>query len=246
MRPMRLAQGIPMNEEDTDICSAAAPQKGRQRNLGPTQGVEVSGSVLRPASAKRRGTERAKREIESPTVIGSKVRLAHKPVCCKGDCIIAMANEPYAGEFVCADCGKHRAWLSHKVAKFIEETQRRFGAPEVITVGTAEERRELRNRDYELPDGVRVEIGNPAFLPRLYLSLPFGARPIPKGWAKLSAVKTQAKVIAVGKTYREIADAVAFHFERYGKSNTHLILRKSQEVPQLKTEDEDVQEQETQ
>src|SRR5262249_37376028 len=144
MRPMRLAQGIPMNEEDTDICSAAAPQKGRQRNLGPTQGVEVSGSVLRPASAKRRGRERAKREIESPTVIGSKVRLARKPVCCKGVCVIAMANE-HAGEFVCSGCGKHRAWVSHKLARFIEETRRRLGTPEIITIGTPQERSELRN-----------------------------------------------------------------------------------------------------
>jgi hypothetical protein len=180
------------------------------------------------------------------SVIGTKVRLAHKPVCCKGLCIIAMAKEPHAGEFICADCGKHRAWLSHKTAKFIEETQKRFGAPDVITIGTPQERAELRNRDYELPDGARVEIGNPAFPPRLYLKPrlygsnkpTFGASPIPKGWEKLSKLKIQAKVIAAGKTYREIADAVAFHSERYGKHNVRVILRK-QEAPPPKPEIED-------
>src|SRR5262245_10853296 len=117
-----------------------------------------------------RGNENAAQESQKQakamSVIGTKVRLARKPVCCKGVCIVAMANEPWAGEFVCADCGKHRAWMSHKLARFIEETQRRFGAPEVITIGTAEERRDLNNRDYTLPEGVRIEIGNPAFPPR--------------------------------------------------------------------------------
>jgi hypothetical protein len=173
------------------------------------------------------------------SVVGTKVRLARESLCCKGICIIAMAKEPYAGEFICADCGKHRAWMSHKVAKFIEETQARFGAPEVITIGTAEERRELNNRDYELPDGARIEIVNPAYPPRLYLSRLYKALPTPNKKDKLSAAKTQAKVIAVGKTYREIADAVAFLSERYGKHNVHVILKQRMEAPKLKSENED-------
>ena len=32
------------------------------------------------------------------SVVGVKIRLARKPVCCKGICIIAMAKEPYAGD----------------------------------------------------------------------------------------------------------------------------------------------------
>jgi hypothetical protein len=243
--------------EDANIRSATAPQKGRQRNLGATQSTEVSGAVLRPAGAKRRRREKAPEPNRAPTVIGSKVRFARKPVCCKGVCVIAMANEPHAGEFICADCGKHRAWMSHKLAKFIEETQRRFGAPDVITVGTAEERRELNNLDYELPDGARVEVVNPAYPPSLYLkprlygsSKPiFGAYPIPKGWAKFGtakATKTQATVVAAGKTYREIADAVAFFSERYSKAQVHIKLRKQQEAPQLKPEFEDDDQHETQ
>ena len=181
------------------------------------------------------------------SVVGVKIRLARKPVCCKGICIIAMAKEPYAGELICAGCGKHRAWMSHKLAKFIEETQRRFGAPEIITIGTPEKRRELNNRDYALPDGTRVEIGNPAYPPRLYLKPRlygsdrpvFGALPIPKGWEKLSTMKTQAKVIAVGEPYREIADAVAFLSERYGRHNVHVILKQRQEAPAIRRLDDE-------
>jgi hypothetical protein len=172
-------------------------------------------------------------------VVGTKVRLARKPVCCRGICVIAMAEEPYAGEFVCADCGKHCAWMSHKVAKFVEETRARFGAPEVITIGTPQERSELRNRDYDLPDGAKVEVVNSAHPPRLYLSRPFGALPTPNKKDKLSAAKNQAKVIAVGKTYREIADAIAFLSERYGKHNVHIILKQRQEAQKLKPELED-------
>jgi len=239
--------------EDTNIHSATAPQKGRQRNLGAAQSVEISGSVLRPASAERRGREKA----AEPTVIGCKVRLARKPVCHDGICIIAAANEPYAGELICANCGRHCAWLSHKVVKFIEETQRRFGAPEImplgggfaITIGTPLERSELGNRDYDLPDGARVEIVNSAHPPRLYLSRPFGALPTPNKKGKLCAAKTQAKLIAVGKTYREIADAVAFLSERYGKHNVHIMLKQRQEVPKLTHPEDDAaepQEHETQ
>jgi len=181
----------------------------------------------------------------SPSIVGTKVRLARN-MCCRGDCIIAMANEPHAGEFICADCGKHRAWMSHKTARFIEETQRRFDAPEVITVGTPQERGELRNRDYELPDGARIEVVNPAYPPRLYLSDLFRAVPAPNKKGKLSAAKTQAKVIAVGKTYHEIADAIAFHSERYGKHNVHVILKQRQEAPAIKRLDDDGNEIETQ
>jgi hypothetical protein len=239
------------------IRSATARQKGRERDTGITQGIKVSRQVLRPASVVGRGRktkEPAQGKIKNPSIIGSKVRLARKPVCCKGLCIIAMANEPYAGQLICADCGKHRAWLSHKVAKFIEETQRRFGAPEIITIGTPPERTELRNRDYDLPDGARAEIGNPAFPPRLYLKPQlygtktpntrpvFGVYPIPKGWAKFGtakATKTRATVIAAEKTHREIADTVAFLSERYGKHNVHVILKQRMEAPAIKPLDDD-------
>jgi len=185
-------------------------------------------------------------------LVGVKIRLARKPMCHNGMCIIAMANEPYAGELICAGCGKHRAWMSHKLADFIKEAQRCFGTLDSITIGTPQERRELNNRDYEF-DGVRVEIGNPAFPPRLYLKSRlygsdkpvFGALPIPKGWEKLSTMKTQATVIAVGKAYREIADAIAFLSERYGKHNVHVILKR-QEAPAIKRLDEDGNEIETQ
>src|SRR5262245_57304224 len=131
------------------------------------------------------------------SLVGVKIRLARKPVCCKGVCIIAMAKEPYAGEFICADCGKHCAWMSHRVEKVVEEMQRRFGALEVITIATPQERAELRNRDYELPEGARIEVVNPAYPPRLYLSRLYKALPTPNKKGKLSAAKAQAKVIAV-------------------------------------------------
>jgi hypothetical protein len=237
--PTQFAQGIPMNER-TNIYSAAAPQEGREPNSGITQGTEVSRPLLRPAGIKRRGRKTPEpKVISNPTVVGSKIRLARKPMCCKGLCIIAMAKEPYAGEFICAGCGKHRAWMSHKVAKFIEETQRRLGAPEIITVGTAEERRELNNRDYELPDGARIEVVNPAYPPRLYLSRLYKALPTPNKKDKLSVAKTQAKVIAVGKAYREIADAIAFLSERYSKHNVHIILKQRQEAPAIKRLDDE-------
>jgi len=221
-----------MNEK-AYIRSAVNPQKGDERNSSPAQSVKIPRQVLRPKSGVRRGGE------PDPTVIGSKVRLARKPVCHKGDGIIAKANEPHAGEFICADCGKHLAWLSHSTAKFLEEAMRHFGALDVIIIGTAEERRELRNRDYELPDGVRVEIGNPAFPPRLYLSRSFGARPIPKGWERLSTMKTQATIIAVGKSHRDVADAVAFFSERYGKTQVQIKLKQRQETPAVKRLDDD-------
>src|SRR5262249_17426759 len=112
--------------------------------------------------------------------------------------------------------------------------------------GTPQERGELRNRDYELPDGARIEVVNPAYPPRLYLSDLFRAVPAPNKKGKLSAAKTQAKVIAVGKTYHEIADAIAFHSERYGKHNVHVILKQRQEAPAIKRLDDDGNEIETQ
>ena len=179
-----------------------------------------------------------------------------------------MANEPHAGEFICADCGKHRAWMSHKVAKFIEETQRRFGALEVITIGAPQERAELRNRDHELPEGARIEVVNSAYAPRRYLATPpcikglrceaingkqrwlpgvysFGAWPVKNKKDRLSAAETQAKIVAPGKAYHEIADAVAFLSERYGKHNVQVILKQRQEVPTIKRLDDEGNEIET-
>src|SRR5262245_26032182 len=154
-----------MNEE-ADIRSAIDAQEGRGRNSRTAPRAEIPGTVLRPASDKR---GRGRREAAKVGVVGLKVRLARKPICHNGICSVAMANEPDAGEWICADCVKHRAWLSRETAKSIEGAQSRLGA-EMITIGTPQERRELNNRDYELPDGARIEVVNPAYPPRLYLS----------------------------------------------------------------------------
>jgi hypothetical protein len=49
--------------------------------------------------------------------------------CCRNFCTIAPANEPHAGDLICADCGLHRGWLSKTTARWIESVIERFGAP---------------------------------------------------------------------------------------------------------------------
>jgi hypothetical protein len=49
--------------------------------------------------------------------------------CCENVCAIGPAKGPHAGELICADCGRHRGWLSKTTARWIEDVISRFGAP---------------------------------------------------------------------------------------------------------------------
>jgi hypothetical protein len=150
-----------------------------------------------------------------------KISLKDGSICCSDMCIVTPEG------LLCATCKKRVGTLSDTTRRFLAEIQKQFN-------------------EYDLPDGVRVEVVNPAYQPRLYLSprkwddkWVFGAHPVPNKNSKLSAAETQAKVIAVGKTYREIAGAVAFLSERYGKHNVHIILKQRQEAPAIKRLDDE-------
>jgi hypothetical protein len=65
--------------------------------------------------------------------IGLRIKL-DRPIdrerpCCKNICIIAAGKGPHAGELNCADCGRHRGWLSKSTARWIKHVATRFGAP---------------------------------------------------------------------------------------------------------------------
>jgi hypothetical protein len=49
--------------------------------------------------------------------------------CCRNVCIIGAGKGPHTGELRCADCGRHRGWLSKSTAQWIESVVTRFGAP---------------------------------------------------------------------------------------------------------------------
>jgi hypothetical protein len=71
-------------------------------------------------------------EPETP-LAGLRVKMG-RPIdrdrpCCRNFCTIAPANEPHAGELICADCGQHRGWLSKATAQWIKDLISRFGAP---------------------------------------------------------------------------------------------------------------------
>jgi hypothetical protein len=66
-------------------------------------------------------------------LVGLKVKL-DRPVdrdrpCCQNLCVIGNGRSPHAGELRCADCGRHRGWLSKSTAQWIEHVATRFGAP---------------------------------------------------------------------------------------------------------------------
>lgn len=68
-----------------------------------------------------------------PVLIGLKVKL-DRPAdrenpCCRNVCTIGAARGQHAGELICADCGRHRGWLSKSTAHWIEHVASRFGAP---------------------------------------------------------------------------------------------------------------------
>jgi hypothetical protein len=49
---------------------------------------------------------------------------------CHGNiCSIGPGKAPHAGELLCAQCGRHRGWLSKATAGWIESVVSRFGAP---------------------------------------------------------------------------------------------------------------------
>jgi hypothetical protein len=70
----------------------------------------------------------------TPTPLeGLRVKL-DRPVdrdrpCCLNVCEIVAGRGPHAGELICADCGRHRGWLSKITAQWIETVIARFGAP---------------------------------------------------------------------------------------------------------------------
>ena len=66
-------------------------------------------------------------------IIGVRIKL-DRPIdrerpCHSNVCVIGPGKEPHAGELVCADCGRHRGWLSKATANWIESAIGRFGAP---------------------------------------------------------------------------------------------------------------------
>jgi hypothetical protein len=68
-----------------------------------------------------------------PALIGLEVRL-DRPAdrenpCCRNVCRIGTGKGPHAGELICADCGRHRGWLSKSTAQWIGSVITRFGAP---------------------------------------------------------------------------------------------------------------------
>ena len=79
------------------------------------------------AATLQRGTT-----VEAP-LVGLRVRM-DRPVdrdrpCCRNFCTIGPAKRPHAGELICADCGKHRGWISNATAYWIESVIARFGVP---------------------------------------------------------------------------------------------------------------------
>jgi hypothetical protein len=66
-------------------------------------------------------------------ILGIKVRLdrrvdrAHG--CHDNLAIISEGRGPHAAQLHCIECGKHRGWLAHATANFLEEAVRFFGVP---------------------------------------------------------------------------------------------------------------------
>jgi hypothetical protein len=74
----------------------------------------------------------------STQLVGLRVKL-DRPVdrerpCCRNLVVVGPGKGPYAGEFVCDDCGQRRGWLSQQTAQWIESVMARFGAPSTIVV----------------------------------------------------------------------------------------------------------------
>jgi hypothetical protein len=71
--------------------------------------------------------------VTAMSLLGLKIRL-DRPVdrdqpCCRNICVIGAGKGPHAGELRCADCNRHRGWLSKHTADWIENVAARFGAP---------------------------------------------------------------------------------------------------------------------
>ena len=63
------------------------------------------------------------------------------PCAACGQTVVAIRKcaSPYVGKLHCANCNRHRGWLSKAIADFLVETIRRFGRPlEAITIRNPE------------------------------------------------------------------------------------------------------------
>jgi hypothetical protein len=70
------------------------------------------------------------RHNKSPQ-FGLQVRMQHlKPCCGQADItVIGHGCGPHYAELHCANCGRHRGWMSKSTASWIETIIQKFGAP---------------------------------------------------------------------------------------------------------------------
>jgi hypothetical protein len=74
----------------------------------------------------------------STSVVGLTIKV-HRPADpghrrCDLFATIGSSKGILHNAMVCNSCGKSRGWLGGQAVDFINETRRRFGAPEVITI----------------------------------------------------------------------------------------------------------------
>jgi hypothetical protein len=64
-------------------------------------------------------------------LFGLQVRMKHlKPCCARAEIsVIGHGAGPHYAELHCANCGRHRGWLSRATASWIETIIQKFGAP---------------------------------------------------------------------------------------------------------------------
>jgi hypothetical protein len=49
--------------------------------------------------------------------------------CCRNLALVHEGKGPHAGELRCADCGRHRGWVSKRPANFLLNINVHFGVP---------------------------------------------------------------------------------------------------------------------
>ena len=64
----------------------------------------------------------------APTLVALERPVDRARPCCRNICIIGAPRGPRAGELICADCGRHRGWLSKPAAQQIAQATR-LGVP---------------------------------------------------------------------------------------------------------------------
>ena len=73
---------------------------------------------------------------ETDPLIGLKVKLPSRCRCGTDAAVIGPGTVTHRAAVRCANCDKHRAWLSKDTASWLKAVANKFGAPPLITLRT--------------------------------------------------------------------------------------------------------------